>query len=384
MILPDDIRTRAAKKVQAHLGAILAGEDVAFDVPLHPPTGAAILASEDVAAEFVRAWEGNPHVQWESRNLARYGLGTQQLPARFTVSTNQELVTAACLNSEVMQLLDSLDALCALAPGTPASESRRALIAQLSLWRSLSTDDLTHALNVTRWFVANPNSGVLPRAVAVDGVHGKWLEQHRPLIEHLVAIANGDYSGTRADLGLSTADPTIRLRFAAGCGPAGLDDIAVPISLLPRALSGSGQGFARVLFLENLQTFLSLSPTPDTCLVFGGGYRANAASALQAFEGMEFYYWGDLDVDGYRILDAVRAHRPDARSILMDPATVFETLPLATADTAFRPVTLTRLTAEEATALDLLITHGHLRIEQERINFASANESLAAAELTRA
>ena len=56
----------------------------------------------------------------------------------------------------------------------------------------------------------------------------------------------------------------------------------------------------------------------------------------------------------------------------MGPDTVTSNLGIATPDRDFTPTTLTRLAPEENEALDILITHGHLRIEQERINIEDA------------
>lgn len=376
MLLPDDVRTKAHKKVHANIRTLLAGQPVAFDIPLHPPTGAAVAADVVAATQFVRAWENHPFVSWQTRNLTRFGLGSQTLPTRFCTPDNDALIATAGLEQELARLRAALDTLAGTAP-----DSRAAIIQQLPLWRDLALADLQHARQVTQWCVDHPDSGLLPRAVAVDGVHSKWLEQHRALIEHLVAIARGDTSGARADLGLAAAPLTIRVRCSPGCGPAGLDDVEMPTHALGAALSGAKHPITAALIVENKETFLAIPPTPGTCVIFGGGYRAHTATRLSAIAALDVYYWGDLDFDGFRILDAVRHECPGVRSILMDEDTVTTYLTLATADTTFRPATLTHLTADETAALNLLITHGHLRIEQERINFDAACAALAAAGL---
>lgn len=361
MRMPKDVATLAQRKVQRDLKTLLIGEPVAFSLPLHPPTGQAIHADPDTAKAFIRAWEGHDGVTFEMRNFARWGLGTQRLPVRYEAASNAELISMAGYTSEFERLSRSLAILEGMG-------SRRAVVDALPLWRDLPPADIDHAQRVTQWFCTHPSSGVLPRAVAVEGVHGKWIEQHRRLLEHLVGIARGD----DGDLGLGSVLPTIRLRFAPGSGPAGLDDISVPTNALGKALSGAREQVEQVLFLENQETFLSLTPQPGTCLVFGVGYRAHHSASLDVFDGKRLLYWGDLDLDGYRILDAVRSQRPNAESVLMGPDTVTSNLGIATPDRDFTPTTLTRLAPEENEALDILITHGHLRIEQERINIEDA------------
>lgn len=361
MRMPKDVATLAQRKVQRDLKTLLIGEPVAFSVPLHPPTGQAIHADPDTAKAFIRAWEGHDGVTFETRNLARWGLGTQQLPIRYEAASNAELISMAGYTPEFQRLTRSLNVLESVG-------SRRDVVDALPLWRDLPPTDIAHARRVTQWFCTHPSSGILPRAVAVEGVHGKWIEQHRRLLERLLSIARGG----DGDLGLGSVLPTIRLRFAPGSGPAGLDDISIPSDTIGMALSGAQEQVEQILFLENKETFLSLTPQPGTCLVFGGGYRAHHSASLDAFDGKRLLYWGDLDLDGYQILDAVRSQRPNAESVLMGPETVTANLDIATPDRDFTPTALTRLTPEENKALDILITHGHLRIEQERINIEEA------------
>ena len=229
MRMPKDVATLAQRKVQRDLKTLLLGEPVAFSVPLHPPTGQAIHADPNTAKAFIRAWEGHDGVTFETRNFARWGLGTQRLPVRYEAASNAELISMAGYTSEFERLSRSL----AILEGVG---SRRAVVDALPLWRDLPPADIDHAQRVTQWFCTHPSSGVLPRAVAVEGVHGKWIEQHRRLLEHLVGIARGD----DGDLGLGSVLPTIRLRFAPGSGPAGLDDISVPTNALVRLPSFSG------------------------------------------------------------------------------------------------------------------------------------------------
>ncbi|MFW8623635.1 DUF3375 family protein [Corynebacterium glutamicum] len=45
----------------------------------------------------------------------------------------------------------------------------------VSLWRTLSSEDLSKAVLVVDWFWEHPNSALLKRAVAVEGAHTKWF-----------------------------------------------------------------------------------------------------------------------------------------------------------------------------------------------------------------
>lgn len=84
-------------------------------------------------------------------------------------------------------------------------------------------------------------------------------------------------------------------------------------------------------------------------------------------------YWGDLDEDGYLILDNMRGYYPHVECVLMDEATV-----------AFHPSEMRegpfqgkrtdlRLHADEAAGYRLLIERGG-RIEQEQLQQAYVQE----------
>ena len=99
-------------------------------------------------------------------------------------------------------------------------------------------------------------------------------------------------------------------------------------------------------------------------------------------------YWGDIDRDGYEILNGYRVDFDrDIDSILMDPATyaAYEQFgtdldqhgkPIAAGD----PKPVDRLRADELAMYERLIDAqhmGHRRIEQERIPMSQALKSVA-------
>lgn len=363
-----DARARARRYYRAHERELLSGKFGGHGFPLRPPTAAKAAAAVETTREFIRQWQDQPGVELAMRNWSAAGLGRQQVPVRLQLDSVAALVDFAEVREEWEALVQRHD-LLATVVGTSAP-----VVAALPLWRGLALADLHLTGEVVDWFEAHPESGVLPRAVAVEGVHTKWLERHRPLVETLLAGRRGEIG--RADLGLSAPELRVRLRFDASEAPAGLSDIEVVLGdvgglAAPRA----------VVMVENLESFLALPTRPGVVLAWGAGYRAAEIVRIPYFRAAPLIYWGDLDTDGYGILDAVRAAVPAARSVLMDQGTVDRWQHLGVTDRAFRAHEYGRLTDPESAGLEALIRAGHLRIEQERIRFDAAVEAVDA-ELT--
>lgn len=197
----------------------------------------------------------------------------------------------------------------------------------------------------------------------VEGVDGKWIGNHRRLLLTLLAPFN------ITDLGLRRSDTRLRLRYL-NHAPA-LSDIEIPLADATELFPDTPP---RVLIVENKQIFLALPALADastpTIALLGSGTAAHQLHALRWLNHADITYWGDLDAAGFAILNAVRAHFPHTKSLLMDTATVTEFQHLAVPDPGDGSATLTHLTTDEQRAYRLLFTKGRLRIEQERIPFA--------------
>lgn len=351
-----DARARALRHFRSRERELLAGDFEGYSFPLRPPTAAQAAADVPATREFIRHWQGVAGVQTAVRNWSSVGLGRQEVPVRLQLDTVDQLVDFAGCREEWNGLVQRRDLLVSV------TGSLSAVLAALPLWRGVTVADLHLAAEVLAWFEAHPASHVLPRAVAVEGVHTKWLEQNRVLVETLLAARRGEID--LADLGLAEPEGRVRLRLPTGQGPGGLSDVEVVFSELPGIPVPQA-----VIMVENLESFLALPVPAGVVLAWGAGYRATDIVREPFFAAAPLIYWGDLDADGYGILDGVRAAVPDAASVLMDRATVQRWRHLGVPDRDYRPRVYARLTEAELAGLETLIEAGHLRIEQERIRF---------------
>lgn len=221
---------------------------------------------------------------------------------------------------------------------------------------------------VTDWFRSNDATGYTPRQVPIPGVHAKWLNTHQPEILALSGLPT---------LGLLPAHPS-RLHFtyldpAYRTTGARLHDsvtIGDPVTL-PYSPS-------IVIISENKDTAIHFPPICGGITIEGGGSGGTTAAAFSwVTDAPQLYYWGDIDAEGYEILNGWRANGVPADTILMDMATYREYEMFGTDTdkhgvllTPGEPKLLPHLTVEERDVYKLLLAsshQGHRRVEQERI-----------------
>lgn len=375
-------------------------EEAHLSVPLHPPTAAVALADPQAVSAWIRAWEAAPAplaggVVWEERRWAQ--LGTQRVPSRWEVRGADLLARGA--GGETAQQWDLLSAraeearavLSAAQPAGPSpladpagdgSRMARAIAGQRARWLSMSPVDAGLTIRAAAWCLAHPRSALRIRQVPVPGMHSKWLQGHRAVVERLVAAARADGS---PELGLAPApafhdllvlDPRLR-GIENADGSAGEH-----APLFPRSsridvtdLPGVRLDPDVVIICENAET-VQVLPDLDGCVALSGaGYAVPTLLTVPWVAAAPVLYWGDLDADGFRILDRARHHHDRVTSVLMDAPTWEAHRSLAVHTKARAPAGTTMLTAPERDLHDALARSGE-RLEQERVELGFAVSAL--------
>lgn len=369
-----DFRAWAAQQWRAHWPAWLAASHTDADAetvrwrPLHPPTESVMASDPDAVAAWVQAWQrfeltDGVRVEWSTRAWTNFG--TQRLPERAT-GTPAALARLAG-QSETWQR--GLDGVARLRDAWPDADLTDAIRAQARRLGALDEADVVRLLAVVAWIVANPSTGLWERELPVVGVHTKWLERHRALVEAVVASIAGE-EGT----GLRRAAVRFRVRALDPALLAAPQDFSVDLAGL-QALDVEP---ARVLICENATTLGTLPELPRTVALHGMGFAAPVLAEVPWVAQSDVSYWGDLDTYGFQILGQLRQALPRAESVLMDAATWRAHEQLAVDEPRpFRGV-IGHLTVAELDAL-ALVRHCDRRLEQERIPRAAA-----AAELVKA
>ncbi|MFA1546069.1 Wadjet anti-phage system protein JetD domain-containing protein [Actinomadura chokoriensis] len=391
LISPDDaieslrgkVHRKWADAVCADLGG---GDPVTFSVPLRPgvSTGGAVAR---VGYPAWYAWR----MRWREltdRQLA--GVAIVRKPMSVQGVTDDYPAT----------LVADLDAAVALVSGTgpPAVDVARARTLASSLRSAgavvtpatvraacqLGAVDAEVLLSAVTWLRRHPDASAwTARQLPIPGMHTKWLDTHGALLRDVAGRDVRDEVRPRpAVVHLTYVDPD-----HAGSGRRRHDAWTTgdthDIAYRPRI----------VLVVENRDSRLWFPPVRDTIVVEGVGKAAAALLAnvpwIRAADHV--VYWGDIDADGYAILNGFRAAlaepAPDdappkpVASILMDATDLHRYAQHGlNHDKAGRPiksssVPLPRLTDAEATAYDTIATAGvtpFRRIEQEAIPLADA------------
>lgn len=146
-------------------------------------------------------------------------------------------------------------------------------------------------------------------------------------------------------------------------------------------LAGIELPFPRIIIVENEVTFLALPSVPGALAFFGAGFDVLRLGRIPWLRDRDVVYWGDLDTDGFVILDRLRGQLRDVRSVLMDLDTLKAHESQWTTDPTPSRAVLERLTPDEAAAHRALRDNElgtSVRLEQERVSYARIVATLQA------
>ena len=350
---------------------------------LKGPNSAEMSEQFDAVRKWIAGLCALPHYRVELREFRHRVLGVNQVPAAVWV--------------------DSIDAALAILGKRGAADRFSALVAQtrarrpaLLDWvvakphKALAMADVWgRLLDVVDWIEVHPRPNVYLRQVDIPGVDSKFIEAYRGVLSQWLDLILPPYAidktmvgvaGFARRYGFRDRPERIRLRTldpAKTLLPGAVD---ADLTLDATSFAGLDPGVSRVFITENEINFLAFPRIRDSLLIFGAGYGFEVLARAAWLQHCRVHYWGDIDTHGFAILDQLRAHLPDARSLMMDRTTLlaFE------AHWGFeeRPTLreLKRLNANERALYDDLRDdriRPNLRLEQERIGFGWVKRALA-------
>jgi hypothetical protein len=390
LVTPQDaitaVRSKIGKKwAEAVCAEIGAGDRTVFSVQLRPGvrTGPAV---ERVGYTNWHEW----HMHWRDFcgrlpagvDVVRTQVTIRGVAGEYPATLHADLDGAATLLAESHTNAESpaVDISRARAVASALRSAGATLTpATLRAVYNLAANDVDVLINAVTWLREHPDAGNWTlRQLPVPGMHTKWLDTHGTLLRDVTGRDVRDEVRPRLTVvHLTYVDPshTASGRRRHDAWTTGdVHDIAYQ----PRV----------VLVVENRDSRLWFPPVRDTIVVEGGGKAAAALLANVPWirSADHVAYWGDIDADGYAILDHFRATlaapAPDGAlakhvaSILMDAADLHHyCLHGVNHDKAGRPIKpsptlLPHLTEAEAIAYNTVATAGPTqfrRIEQEAI-----------------
>ena len=379
-----EIRELLSRRLVRGFAEHVAGarEDWPHTLALGRPSRQEILegfASLDTLVRTLRTWEDawGVEVAYETREAG----GPKRLPARVTIPS---LAVAAALaeprdrerwTAIVQRTQERHGQLKARFPELDPS-----VLAQV-LRKMDGAEDLQFELllQAGAWFGSHDARGMSPRQVPLPGIDGKWLNaaRNRSLVCLLAGKEALELVGRPQLLEFAYLDPAY-----LGQGLRRYDSYVAGDATLPAYEPGW------VLVVENKDSYLSFPAMDGGICVFGAGHAGSAVVSqvpwIQA--APRVFYWGDLDADGFEILNGYRLQGLECMSILMDRATLIRFGRYGTNLEKDHRTPLLRhrkelatLDVEERATYELITSKdytGHRRLEQEKVPLAEAVNAL--------
>lgn len=360
MSIPPDLVRKARIRLPAVLSRVARGEAFeSFEIPL-PKASSARSVADIQSRHFEARHLESQGFSVRRRSVANRSLGLQTIPVALEIRNLSQL--GRVVGDRHLHRFSLLS---------------RATIRRIPELASYWCDQPLEAwaqrgnwgriLVAVRWLRENPASGLHPREIPW-GLHGKFIEEHeatlRRLIHLVMALPGTSRSDTLATLaGLRSREPLWRARpLDPGyltCLPA--RDLAMSLEDWMRVLPHP----RRLVVVENLESLLALGNRSETVAIWGRGFAVvKLAPWLRCAESS--LYWGDLDAQGFEILDALRREAPGIGSIAMDTAALGAFPHLTSSGTGSSCKELERLDRTEWTAYRRVVS-ANLRLEQEKL-----------------
>jgi len=240
-------------------------------------------------------------------------------------------------------------------------------------------------LCIITYLSAAPRPGIYIRQLEIPGVDTKFIQAHKAFLTRLLtavlpedtvdATAKGA-AGFERRFGFKSKPARIRLRsLDPELTIMGLTDLEIPVQdfnhlpICPET----------VFIVENEISGLAFPDFPNAMVILGLGYGLSALAGAQWMTPLPIWYWSDLDTDGFAMLNQLRRHFPQTRSLLMDQATLLAHKALWGKDPKPAIRDLPLLTPEEAAVYQALkqnLYAPQLRLEQERISFKAVRKAV--------
>jgi hypothetical protein len=360
-------------------GRLLVDEDVfPLRVPLKGPTSSQLSDSFSQVQSWIselRSQEGLYRIEW--RSVRHRLLGSNLIPAKIWVDRVEQAVSMLGRESARVTFQSILSATEAACPDLLPWVRRKPLRAleMASDWRLI--------LDVVGWIQKNPQSGLYIRQVDFPGVHTKFIETHKSVLADMLSSiypeSSFDHQSSVFERRFGFRERPSRVRFRFLDLSTQLPPEFTDISLSSQEFAQFVPTLRRVFITENEINYLVFPPCPDSLVIFGAGYSIHQLAQAEWLRDREIYYWGDIDTHGFAILDQLRAHFPQVRSLLMDQATFLAHREHWVSEKSPTHRSLTRLTSEEQSLYWMLCNQElgtNLRLEQEIVRYPWVLDSL--------
>ncbi len=340
------------------------------------PSADDVLRDRDAVQRWAAAFTGVEPFVVEHRPIRSRTLGRNDVPARLSVETFDDLVGLLEVEREVVMLDEVLAATETRFPALTAwvaSHSMRA-VDHAAVWGQL--------LDVVEWIEANDGPRFI-RHIDVPGIDTKFVETNERILRDLLLlvldperVASSERTFARR-FGFADKPFFTRLRLLNSSAPfpKGITEI----QLRTDELAGLELPVTTVFVVENETSYLTFPLVENAIVIFGGGFAVTTLEQIPWLAHRHLVYWGDIDTHGFAILDRLRERFPLTESMLMDRVTLLTHTAFLSVEA--RPTTriLSHLRHDEQELYERLVdgTFGTgARLEQERVRFSLVSKAV--------
>ena len=297
---------------------------------------------------------------WSSKKL-----GKQRWPEKITVSTEGDLFFLLNKQEEVNTFRQQLQLMIDWNGNIRswlAAQPRRVLDWKNS-WPGISA--------VLEYLMTNDVCEHYIRSLPVP-VHTKFISEHESvilsLLKHLAPEkVQADVTKLSTALGLQQKPFIYPMRWLDPILAAKYTHNMEVLGVTPEGLKQLSWEVDAIVLVENETNLYLMPEVKETMAICSWGKALSLLREVPLLQQTRLFYWGDLDDEGFRMLNNVRQHYPHVKSLLMDQATVdFHLKELKSQDMPYHTATLNLLFPNEQSAYETLAaTQG--RIEQEQL-----------------
>ena len=231
-------------------------------------------------------------------------------------------------------------------------------------------------LKVCKYFLENPKPNLYIRQLPID-IHTKYIEENKSVIASLLNFIipneiNTNEKDFEQRFNLLSREQLIRIRF--------LDETKSPlknitdISFTEKELKSYNFAVDNVFVAENLMNFLTLPTIKNTIAIWsGGGFSISYLKNIEWLKEKQFYYWGDIDAQGFGILHQCRTYFPNTVSVMMDEETLSN---FKSREGKLAPKSNLYELSESELKLYHYVQQNNIRLEQEQITQKFADERI--------
>lgn len=242
--------------------------------------------------------------------------------------------------------------------------------------KSIEHHTWVDTLKVCKYFLKNPRPNLYIRQLPID-IHTKYILENKSIITSLLNFLipddiNIEEKDFEKRFNLLSKEQLIRIRF--------LDESKSPlknitdISFTEKELKHYNFTVDNIFVTENLMNFLTLPFLKNTIAIWsGGGFNISYLTGIEWLKDKQFYYWGDIDAQGFQILNQCRNYFPNTLAIMMDEETLNS---FQSGEGKPAKNQILQWLSDTEMKLYHYLRENNIRLEQEKITQAFADEKI--------